>query len=267
MFAVGDFSKPVEAKRPAPAELGIAYLQSRQFDEAEHALSESLRLNGQSAEILNYRGRARLELGRYSEAFDDFSAAYRLEPSNDSAAFAAYAAMELGQYRNAAGWYASIVSDNEQSLSVRHNYGYALLQLEHYETAHQELSAAVAIQPTYNLVRLHRAVAGYRLAKASGSPFSQTTIDDALQAASSGRDRTTVLQLAEIIASVDQLSHENRRTLDSLLRAYVRLGGELDEVRERPDFRRWVSDQEWERLAEVQPLERVYPYSPLVLPW
>lgn len=70
----------------------------RDFDSAIVVLNDALRSNPDDGALLAMRGRARLELGFYSEASDDFAAAYRHDPSINSATFAAYCTAKLNRY-------------------------------------------------------------------------------------------------------------------------------------------------------------------------
>lgn len=241
------------------------FITLQEFDKAINVLNEAIQVDGENDKRLSLRGRSRLELNRYSEAFDDFQRSYELSPSMSSAAFAAYSASSLGKHQAAVDWYQIASKKMPNSLSVRNNLGYSLLQISRYKDAIAQLDAAIAISPEHPAPRLSRAIAYFQQAELTGEPLSPNAAEDLERAVghSYGRSAVTMLTAARICARCDPPNDRLR----SCLSYAVLLGSNPDFIRQDPDFA-VCRDEPWFEDVMSVPISKVtYDNVRLISPW
>jgi len=269
--SAGLFWTGLQSQVPVPVAPRDLYAEARdfirrqEFDKAINVLNEAIQVDGETDKLLELRGRSRLELNRYSEAFSDFQKAYRLSPSASSAAFAAYNASSLGKHQSAVDWYEIALKEMPDSLSVRCNLGYSLLQISRYKDSIAQLDAAIEINPEHAGPRLNRAIAHYRYAEFTGEPLSSEVVDDVEHAVgqSFGKSAVTMLTVARICAKYNP-PHDRLR--HCLLYA-VRTGSNPDLIRQDPDFA-VCRKEPWFEDVMTTPISKVsYDDIRLISPW
>jgi len=241
------------------------FITRQEFDKAINVLNEAIQVDGENEKLLALRGRSRLELNRYSEAFGDFQKAYRLSPSSSTAAFAAYSAGSLGSHQSAVDWYQIALEEMPDSLTVRSNLGYSLLQISRYKDAIAQLDAAIEISPEHAAPRLSRAIAHYRTAELTGEPLNPEVKDDVERAVgqSFGKSAVTMLTLARICAKCDP-PHDR---LQLCLSYSLHLGSNSELIRQDPDFE-VCRDEPWYEEVMSAPISKVsYDDIRLINPW
>ena len=169
--------------------LGTAFLELQQDNQALAAFDEALRLKPDDPEVQCNRSLALERLGRHDEAVAAARAALRLRPVYaDAQASLGNALQSLGRLDEAVLAYREALRLNPSDAETHHNLGSALGTLERFEEAAGEYQAALRLRPDsiralrnlgYTLMRMGRpgdAVARFseatRLAPASGGAYA-----------------------------------------------------------------------------------------------
>ena len=169
--------------------LGTAFLELHQDNQALAAFDEALRLKPDDPEVQCNRSLALERLGRHDEAVAAARAALRLRPVYaDAQASLGNALQSLGRLDEAVLAYREALRLNPSDAETHHNLGSALGTLERFEEAAGEYQAALRLRPDsiralrnlgYALMRMGRpadAVARFseaiRLAPVSGGAYA-----------------------------------------------------------------------------------------------
>ncbi len=81
-LTAADAARDITPLRPEPDDVrGRAFLALKRYEEAEEAFNDFLRQGGAAgADVYKGRGQARMQLGKYLEAVEDYSLAVERQP-------------------------------------------------------------------------------------------------------------------------------------------------------------------------------------------
>ena len=235
-----------------------------EYDQAVEVLNEAIRIDGEDESLLTFRGRARLELARYDEAFDDFQRVYQISPSTSSATFAAFCAVSQGKYQGAIDWYQIAVEGSPDSFSIRNNLGYALLKISRYTDAVEQLDAAIKLDPDHQAPRISRAIAHYYIAEITGAAINPEVLEDLFAAPFQyGNSPDTQMTLALICAKVEP-THDRLR---GCLSDAVVHGVDPETIRQAPVFKRFHDEIWFEQILAQKRSRKTFDENRLINPW
>ncbi len=130
--------------------LGMAYVYTGQFDEAERVLSRAIMLDERSPLLLMAMGKLYAEMKDYRKALSYLNRAIQYAPNDREVLFtAAYIYDEIGDYRSATELYRRLVALYPDDAQVHNNLGVTMLKQELYNEAMAEFEKAVSISPNY----------------------------------------------------------------------------------------------------------------------
>ena len=129
--------------------LGTAYLQKRQYTEAENYFQRSLQLNPSDISARNGLGVAFLSTGRLPEALKQFEKVVELNPkAQDAWLTLALLLQRLSKHEEAVGCLKKAIALNPSSAAVQFDLGISEMNLRHYNEAIVAFKKAAELNPT-----------------------------------------------------------------------------------------------------------------------
>ncbi len=130
--------------------LGMAYIYTAQYDEAERVLSRAIMLDEHSPLLLLAMGKLRAELKDYKGALSYLNKALEYAPEDREVLFSvAYIYDEIGDYRSATEFYRKLVALSPGDAQVHNNLGVTMLKEGLYDEAMVEFERAAELSPEY----------------------------------------------------------------------------------------------------------------------
>jgi tetratricopeptide (TPR) repeat protein len=127
--------------------VGVANERLGKTDEAFAAYSRAIELDPANATAREGRGRGFERRGEFSKAIEEFSAAYRAQPSPDLALTLAQLHARAGQLQAAIQLYRSLIRDKPDQLALRAEMARLMYENGQSEEAAREITAAVNARP------------------------------------------------------------------------------------------------------------------------
>lgn len=125
-------------------ESALAQFRANQPKEAMHLLTEGLREEPRSSRLHYLRGHVLLKQKMYRDAHEEFRAAYESENDSLYVAGQAYCLAKMSFFRESSVLYQQALETNQDTVEVRNNLAYCLLQRHKPAKAREHLEAAVA---------------------------------------------------------------------------------------------------------------------------
>ncbi len=183
-----------------------AYLNAGAEMQAAAPFEKALELGDTDVETYRFLSRIYISNNRADEAVTLLETAAEIYPRNvDLQAELLNAYQVAGQVDRALETYAKAVADNPENKLFRYNYGSLLVQVERYDDAIAELSAAAALDPEYANAQYNLGAAYINKAVAVNERINAK--DDTLRA---NRSTMSSDAIATAEAEIDALADERR---------------------------------------------------------
>ncbi|MFT4605897.1 MAG: tetratricopeptide (TPR) repeat protein [Rhodothermales bacterium] len=183
-----------------------AYLNAGAEMQAAVPFEKALELGDTDIETYRFLARIYIANDREGEAVTLLETAAEMYPGNaDLQAEMLNAYQVSGQVDRALETYAQAVADNPDNKLFRYNYGSLLVQVERYDDAITELSAAAELDPEY--ANAHYNLGAAYINKAVNVNESINTKDDALR---ENRPTMSSAEITAMEAEIDALADERR---------------------------------------------------------
>jgi len=135
----------------AYANLGLAYIQTKAFDDAIAVLRLAANLDPYNPEVHNSLAAAYGSLNRYSEAQEEIQCAIRLEPSADELGLIyvnlEYTDYKLGHYQDVIETARKVISITPYDAESHYIYALALSQINNTDESLKQLTVAERLKP------------------------------------------------------------------------------------------------------------------------
>ncbi len=128
--------------------LGVVHERLGKTEEAFAAYSRAIELNPANATAREGRGRVFEKRGEFPKAIEDFSAAYRAQPSPDLALTLAQLHARAGQLQAAIQLYRGLIKDRPAELALRAEMARLMYENGQTEEAAREITAVVTARPS-----------------------------------------------------------------------------------------------------------------------
>ena len=128
--------------------LGLAYGNAGQYEEAIASYKEALRIKPDDADAHYNLGVTYGESGQYEEAIASYKEALRIKPDDADAHYnLGYVYRELGQYEEAIASFKKSIRIKPDDADAHYNLGYAYRKLGQYEEAIASFKKSIRIKP------------------------------------------------------------------------------------------------------------------------
>jgi tetratricopeptide (TPR) repeat protein len=140
-------------------ERGIAFEESKRYEEAIKAYTKAIEMNPILTGAYNNRGNVWRDIGDFDRSYNDFNKMIELG-SNSIFAYIGRgnALSDKGKYLQAVQDYNSCLLINPNFAEAYHNRGYAWMELKKYDKAISDFEKALQLKPQYASVYIHRAI-------------------------------------------------------------------------------------------------------------
>ena len=128
--------------------LGLAYGNAGQYEEAIASYKEAIRIKPDDADAHYNLGVTYGESGQYEEAIASYKEALRIKPDDADAHYnLGYVYRELGQYEEAIASFKKSIHIKPDDADAHYNLGYAYRKLGQYEEAIASFKKSIRIKP------------------------------------------------------------------------------------------------------------------------
>ncbi|MEX2025923.1 MAG: tetratricopeptide repeat protein, partial [Pirellulaceae bacterium] len=243
---------------------GQAAVERGEFEAAIVAFEEATAVEPDFNPALLGLARARLALGEFLSASEDYQELYERTGEARYLASVGYCLSLLRNHPEAIRFYDRAIGEGYQNQAILNNLGHSHLAIGSLPKSRERLDEALRIDPKYRPALYNRAVLELRWATARKLKIGETALRDIESVIEQAPGFGNLHYLAACIWCLSAAPDQVKKTLDHAERA-INLGIRPAQFEQGPVFKLLLKDERMQRVLKQQPQQALSADPPAIL--